>query len=125
MSLCVAASGKLIMLAATAFSLNWTHSVEKTTWSEDWIVEGSALRIVQASVEGSGAGIGLPDNAVLRDGRWVYVPQLEPVESLALAASGATVSPWTLCTEHRCLDLGTVSAEPIRIWAGEDCSTDG
>ncbi|WP_297111613.1 DUF1850 domain-containing protein [uncultured Devosia sp.] len=124
MSLCIAASGKLIALAATAFSLNWTHSVEKTIWSESWIAEGGALRVVEASVEGSGAGIGLPDNAVLRDGRWVYSPQLAPVETIILAASGATVSPWTLCTPAACLDLGGESAEPIHIWASERCETE-
>lgn len=80
MSLCIAAGGKLIALAATAFSLNWTHSVEKTVWSENWIVQGNALKVVEASVEGSGAGIELPETAVLRDGRWVYAPQLAPIE---------------------------------------------
>ena len=72
MSLCIAAGGKLIALAATAFSLSWTHSVEKTVWSENWIVQGNALKVVEASVEGSGAGIELPENAVLRDGRWAW-----------------------------------------------------
>jgi len=124
MSLCIAASGKLIALAATAFSLSWTHSVEKTTWTESWITEGDALRVVGASVEGSGAGIGLPDNAVLRDGRWVYAPQLAPVETIILAASGATVSPWTLCTSDTCIDLGSKAADPTRIWVSEDCETD-
>lgn len=125
MSLCIAASGKLIALAATAFSLSWTHSVEKTTWSENWIVEGGALRVVEASVEGSGAGIGLPGNAVLRNGRWVYSPHLAPVETLVLAASGATISPWTLCTEQSCLELGAAAADPVKIWTAALCSTDG
>ncbi|WP_338721329.1 DUF1850 domain-containing protein [Devosia sp. XK-2] len=125
MSLCIAASGKLIALAATAFSLSWTHSVEKTTWSENWIVEGGALRVVEASVEGSGAGIDLPGNAVQRNGRWVYSPHLAPVETLVLAASGATISPWTLCTEQSCLELGAAAADPVKIWTAALCSTDG
>lgn len=124
MSLCIAAGGKLIALAATAFSLNWTHSVEKTVWSENWIVQGNALKVVEASVEGSGAGIELPDNAVLQDGRWVYAPQLAPIENLILAASGATVSPWTLCTPDTCLDLGGKAADPARIWVSQRCVVD-
>lgn len=123
MSLCIAASGKFIALAATAFSLNWTHSVEKTTWSENWIVEGDTLKVVQASVEGSGAGIELPDNAVRRGNAWVYAPDLAPVEQLTLASSGATVSPWTLCTEDSCLELGAVAADPVKIWVSDNCTT--
>ncbi|MEQ9638172.1 MAG: DUF1850 domain-containing protein [Devosia marina] len=122
MSLCIAASGKLIVLAATAFSLNWTHSVEKTIWSENWIVESGALRVVQASVEGSGAGIDLPDNAVRQGESWVYTPELAPVDKLTLAASGVTASPWTLCAGETCLELGTVSADPIRIWVSGQCA---
>lgn len=44
------------------------------------------------------------------------MPDLAPVEKLTLAASGATASPWTLCAGETCLELGTVSADPIRIW---------
>lgn len=122
MSLCVSASGHLIALAATAFSLTWTHSVEKTEWRENWVVVDSRLQVDQASVMGSGAGIGLPDDAVFSDGVWTYRPKLAPLEQLSLAASGATPSPWTLCTSQTCLQLGARSGEPTTIWAAEQCS---
>ncbi|MGO4839058.1 DUF1850 domain-containing protein, partial [Rhizobiaceae sp. 2RAB30] len=38
MSLCVVAAGKTTVLAASLFTLSWTHSVEKTRWEEDWRV---------------------------------------------------------------------------------------
>lgn len=122
MSLCIAASGNLIALAASAFSLTWTHSVEKTVWAEHWTVVENRLVLDRASVEGSGAGIGLPDNAVFRDGAWHYRPGLPPLKELNLAASGATASPWTLCTTETCLQLGAEPDEPIRIWPADSCA---
>lgn len=122
MSLCVAASGNLIALAASAFSLTWTHSVEKTEWVENWVLMENRLQLEQARVTGSGAGIGLPDDAVWRDGVWTYRPELAPLEQLNLAASGATLSPWTLCTSQTCLQLGEGAEEPIRIWAADPCT---
>lgn len=121
MSLCVAASGNLIALAASAFSLTWTHSVEKTEWVENWVIVENRLHLEEAKVTGSGAGIGLPDDAVWRDGAWTYRPGLRPLEQLSLAASGATPSPWTLCTSQTCLQLGEGAEEPIRIWAADPC----
>ncbi len=125
MSLCIAASGKLLTLAATAFSLTWTHSVEKTVWAEHWAVEDNSLLLDHASVQGSGAGIGLPDNAAFRDGAWHYRPSLPPLKELNLAASGATASPWMLCAADTCLQLGAEPDEPVRIWPADSCDPGG
>ena len=38
MNLCLLLGGKTIVYATTAFTLAWTHSVEKTRWAEDWLV---------------------------------------------------------------------------------------
>ncbi len=122
MSLCIAASGHLIALAASAFSLTWTHSVEKTEWREDWLVVENRLLLEEAAVSGSGAGIGLPNDAIWRDGVWTYRPGLAPLKQLSLAASGATVSPWTLCTNETCLELGREAGEPVTIWSAESCA---
>lgn len=121
MSLCIAASGTIIALAANAFSLSWTHSVEKTVWVEEWRVDANHLVAVEASVQGSGAGIALPDNAVRTEKGWTYTPVLPPLEKLTLASSGATVSAWTLCANGECIELGEAQGDPVSIWAGADC----
>lgn len=107
--LCVLAAGKTTAIALTAFTLSWTHSVEKTEWRESWAIEGDRLALTSAEVKGSGAGMDPGESAVLRNGWWVWTPKLQPVESLSLAASGATVSAWHLCHDGECTDLG---AEP-------------
>ena len=120
--LCIAAAGAITALAASSFSLSWTHSVERTVWQEHWTVAGDRLVIVEASVEGSGAGIAPPPDAVLREGRWHYRPSLAPLRVLRLAASGATPSPWTLCLEGGpCLQLGRIPDDTIAIWPASRC----
>ena len=121
MSLCIAASGKIITLAAAAFSLSWTHSVEKTLWQERWIVTNGQLEVIEGTVEGSGAGIYLPDNARRTEAGWTYTPALAPLDTLTLAASGMTPSPWTLCTQTRCLDLGAEAGDTVTLWSAPQC----
>ncbi|KRA40303.1 hypothetical protein ASD80_12620 [Devosia sp. Root635] len=122
MMLCIASAGAVAALAASSFTLSWTHSVEHTQWRESWVVQGDRLQVVEASVEGSGAGIAVPPDAVWADGRWSYKPVLGPLPSLNLAASGMTPSPWTLCTpDGQCLALGEKAGEVARLWAGPSC----
>lgn len=122
MMLCIAASGKIIALAATAFSLSWTHSVERTLWQEQWVVTDGRLQVVEGTVQGSGAGIYLPENARRTEQGWTYTPALAPLASLSLAASGTTPSNWTLCTASQCLELGPDAEGSITLWAGTQCS---
>lgn len=120
--LCVASAGAIAALAVSSFSLGWTHSVEKTQWQEHWVVQAEALQLVQASVEGPGAGIAVPPDAVWDEGRWTYVPSLPPLPELVLAASGMTPSPWTLCLpDGNCRSLGGEAGEPVRIWVAPLC----
>ena len=90
MSLCVVTGGKVLTLAVTAFTLSWTHSVEKTGWQEDWQLAGQGLQLREARVKGSGAGMDPGEDAVLKDGWWVWQPDLPVQTELRLAASGAT-----------------------------------
>lgn len=113
--LCVIAAGKTLAFAATAFTLSWSHSVEKTTWAEHWKLTPDGFVVAQASVEGSGAGMDPPEGSRLVDGKWVYVPKLPPQERLVLAASGATVSGWKLCAGGECTVLGRKAGKPIVI----------
>ena len=119
--LCILAGTKAATLAAAAFTLTWTHSVEKTEWREDWRLTPAGLGLVEARVKGSGAGIDPPDGAVLRDGWWIYAPQVPPLPRLVLAASGATVSGWKLCVGETCMTLGAEAGETVII---EACGTE-
>ena len=38
LSLCLASAGIVKTLAIAAFTLAWTHSIEKVDWQEDWRV---------------------------------------------------------------------------------------
>lgn len=113
MALCIIAAGKTVAIATTAFTLSWTHSVEKVRWEEDWQVKPAGLQLVEARIRGSGAGMEPPPGSVLRDGWWVYVPDLPPQPEISLAASGATPSPWSLCAEGRCMTLGAEAGDPV------------
>jgi hypothetical protein len=106
-SLCLATAALAVGLAVDAFTLSWTHSVERTEWRERWRVDEVAdvLVLTEARVRGSGAGMEPPDGAVLRDGWWVYRADRR-LATLRLAVSGATGSGWRLCTDGGgCRDL--------------------
>lgn len=113
MGLCFAAGGKAVTLAVTAFTLSWTHSVEKTEWRESWEITPAGLHLVEARVKGSGAGMEPPPDAWLIQGWWIYQPKLAPQRSIALAASGATGAGWTLCANGKCRELGKEAGAPL------------
>jgi hypothetical protein len=117
MSLCILAAGKTTVLAISAFTLSWTHSVEKTRWQEDWRVTPAGLEILEARVKGSGAGIDPPEGATLKDGWWIYAPKVGVRPVINLAASGATGGGWTLCADQTCVELGAEAGEPVELSA--------
>ena len=117
MSLCVLAGGKTAVLAASVFTLAWTHSVEKTQWQEDWQLTPAGLQLVTARVKGSGAGMEPPQDARLENGWYVWDPKLATQAQLTLAASGSTGDGWTLCAGDACLSLGTEAGEPVTVQA--------
>ncbi|KND16332.1 hypothetical protein ADZ37_23720 [Pannonibacter phragmitetus] len=114
MSACLLA-GALTLSLSGPFTLEWTHSVEKTEWQETWAVTEDGLKLQEARVRGSGAGMEPGDGARLQDGWWIWTPTLPPQPELLLAASGATVSGWTLCADGTCHTIGADASEPVRI----------
>lgn len=108
MSLCLIAAGKLTALGTAAFTLTWSHSVERSAWQEDWRLTGQGLEIVEARIKGSGAGMEPPEGAVLSGGWWRYRPELKPLAELRLATS-TVAEPWQLCTSGACLTLSAES----------------
>lgn len=95
----------LLALATPDFALDWQHSVEKTRWRESWRVTTDGLRLTQAAVQGSGAGMEPGDRARLVDGWWVWQPALAAQDSLVLATSGKTGGGWHLCNGTICHDI--------------------
>lgn len=89
---------------ALAFTLAWTHSIEKTDWEEDYRVDGRGLTVVEARIHGSGAGMEPPAGATLRDGVWHYRPAAAVHERLRLTVSTATAD-YRFCFDGRCKPL--------------------
>ncbi|WP_246448992.1 DUF1850 domain-containing protein [Paracoccus amoyensis] len=96
----------------SSFSLEWTHSVEKVTWHEDWRVTANGLTPIRAAVQGYGAGMEPGPDAKLIDGWMVWFPTARPVRELALASSGATGGGWLLCGVD-CVTLGMTPSDPV------------
>ena len=119
MPLCLTASAVAAVLAVKSFTLAWTHSIEKLRWEEDWRIEARQLRIVEARIRGSGAGMEPPAGAVLEDGVWRYRPALAPLERLRLAHSIFTAG-YELCVDQRCRPLaelvGSAENEPVELF---------
>ncbi|MDQ8726704.1 DUF1850 domain-containing protein [Bradyrhizobium sp. LHD-71] len=104
MSVCFIAGTIVKALQVSAFTLAWTHSVEKTDWQEDWRVTRNGLMLVEARVKGSGAGIDPPAHARLVDGWWRWRPPTVSRSEVTLANSGA-VPDWRICVGGRCAPL--------------------
>ncbi|WP_022708443.1 DUF1850 domain-containing protein [Paracoccus zeaxanthinifaciens] len=119
--ICVAAGAAVLTLAAPGFTLEWTHSVERTRWWERWQATEAGLAPVEARITGSGAGMEPAPDAVLRDGAWWWEPDTPPVAQVLLGASGATGGGWRLCAAGECHDLPE-GERPIRLWQAQDCT---
>lgn len=102
--ICLAAGVIAATLPLSAFTLAWTHSIEKIRWEEDWRVEGRALVVTEARIRGSGAGMEPPPGAALKNGVWHYRPALPPQTVLRLTHSPYT-SGYELCVEGHCRPL--------------------
>lgn len=104
MPLCLAAGAIAATLAVDAFTLAWTHSIEKIRWEEDWRVENALLVATEARIRGTGAGMEPPAGAVIENGVWRYRPALSPQEALRLTHSPHTAG-YELCIAGRCAPL--------------------
>ena len=77
--------------------------MQKTRWEERYRVDGGGLVLIEARVQGSGAGMEPPPEAILRDGTWTWLPRTS-VPELRLTQS-AFARDYTLCWRNRCVDL--------------------
>jgi hypothetical protein len=103
MNVCLLLGAKKLLVAGSTFTLAWSHSVEKTRWEEDWQAGLAGLQLVEARIEGSGAGMEPPEGAVFDGKVWRYRPALAFIEDrLVLARSGATGGNWEICSKGGC-----------------------
>jgi hypothetical protein len=112
---CLMVAGTMLWLAAPAFTLAWTHSVERTRWRETWAVEPGALTLKTAEIKGFGAGMEPGPEARLVDGWLTWHPDVPPVPALHLAASGATGGGWTFCADGTCRTLGAEAGAAVTL----------
>lgn len=117
--ICEAALG--LALAASHFTLSWTHSVTRTTWTENWQAGPEGLRPLSAVIQGPGAGMEIPDHATPVLGGWFYTLDLPPQKTVLLAASGQTQGGWQLCTDRACHEIGATEGPPLRLYWAAHC----
>jgi hypothetical protein len=116
MSLCVLAGTKVATFAVSIFTLTWLHSVEKTEWQEDWKIINSKLKIVEARVKGSGAGMEPPENSKLVKGWYVYRHKVTAKDEILLATSETNIKNWSICYNGKCQELPKNENKPLKLY---------
>ena len=108
-----------LRIAAAAFTLAWSHTVEHQPWQEDWRVEDDRLVLGTVRVKGSGAGMEPPEEARLVDGWYVWRPASETRERIILRRAGEASGDWQLCPAgDECALLGDLvgaAADPVTL----------
>jgi hypothetical protein len=107
-----------VFVAATRFTLAWTHSIERVRWEEDYEVQAGAatgepvLHAVMSRVRGSAAGMEPGPDAELRDGWYHYRPARLEHAGLWLTRSAYTAD-YELC-------LPGQDCRPLAAWLPSD-----
>ncbi|WP_271411110.1 DUF1850 domain-containing protein [Pseudomonas sp. Q1-7] len=127
-ALCLGLAGSVwATLPAEPFTLAWRHTVEKVRWEEDYRVTPQGLRLDEARVRGSGAGMEIPQDAVLRDGAWHYRRELPPLQPLRLGRT-PEAGDYQLCRSGECRELTHWLGPPradrpaVELWSCEGAS---
>ncbi|MBY0380774.1 MAG: DUF1850 domain-containing protein [Xanthobacteraceae bacterium] len=114
MSVCFASAGFIKSLSVAAFTLAWTHSVEKIAWQEDWRVTSNGLQIVEARVKGSGAGMEPPAEARLVNG-WFQWSLNRPAQTDVELANSGVAGEWNICHDDSCITLSQLFGRPVGV----------
>ncbi|WP_205625017.1 DUF1850 domain-containing protein [Geminicoccus roseus] len=111
LTICLALGSLIVDLGVTQAELRWSHSVQKTLWTERWQATPAGLVPLEASIQGSGAGMDPPDDAVRTADGWRWRPDLPPLPELVLARSGATAD-WQICRAGSCASITEITGKP-------------
>ena len=95
-------------LPTEQFTLSWTHSVEKTRWEETYRVDGDRLALIEARIQGMGAGMEPPADARFANGWWTWRPKMPSLPALDLSRSPYT-RDYDICFASRCAELGALT----------------
>jgi len=107
-AICLIVAGLLrATLPAAEVTLAWDHSVQKTRWEERYRVDGGDLLLVEARVQGAGAGMEPPAGATFDRGAWTWRPNSRLAE-LRLTHS-TYAGDYTICSENQCARLGELT----------------
>lgn len=125
MPVCLLEGTKVVVIAAHAFTLAWTHTVEKTGWEEDWRLQpdDNVLVLETARIKGSGAGMEPPDDARLVGGWWQYHPKDRRLEELRLANFGGAAGAWRICADGACRELPSTTGSAAE-YLIQPCASD-
>ena len=108
MSLCLASAGVVKTLTLAAFTLAWTHSIEKDRRGRrTGASPRKASNWSQARIKGFGAGMEPPPDARLVDGWFQWQVTRPPQPKLLLGNSGAA-GEWRLCADGTCRTLSEI-----------------
>jgi hypothetical protein len=111
-ALCIVVGTALVQVPAQRFTLRWQHTVEKVLWEEDYVVAGEWLYLSGARVQGSGAGMEPPPDAIRVGAAWHYRPPQRWHREVKLARS-AFGSDYELCIDGDCRSLGSWAPSPL------------
>lgn len=100
-ALCIVVGTALVSIPAQRFTLRWQHTVEKVLWEEDYVVAGEWLYLSGARVQGSGAGMEPPQDALRVGTAWHYRPESRWHRAVNLARS-AIGRDYELCIDDVC-----------------------
>ena len=112
MEFCLLAAGATVRLGTVALTLAWTHSIEKTRWEEDYRATEAGIVVTQDRIQGTGAGMEPPPDAVFDGQWWRYDPHTPPMPQVILRRSGMTVSDWQVCINGACRTMGSYLPDP-------------
>ncbi|PKO55564.1 MAG: DUF1850 domain-containing protein [Betaproteobacteria bacterium HGW-Betaproteobacteria-21] len=107
MAICLSTAAATVAVAVHAFTLGWTHSIEKVRWEEDWRVADGQLVLEAVRVRGHGAGMEPAQGAILRDGTWEWHPRTVHAE-LRLTRSEHTADYDWCAPDRACVPMSSI-----------------
>jgi hypothetical protein len=123
MAIClvVAMSSTLLVALPDRITLAWDHTVEKIRWEEDYVATRDGLLLTEARIKGTGAGMEMPPDATLANGRWHYRPNLAPLPEIFIRNSELPRG-YEVCREGRCSPLRALIGPDDRLLALTSCN---